>query len=130
MTHFHARIFAPAIDHYLPVQPLAIHYFDEQGNVHPNVTWRDESFMNNLMGILGCETIHAELTFLPVMREVNFQKEDVLLSLQRKGCERFCMNPKDGLNSWILSSYIKVTNMRIMHIMLNRLLIMIQSQVT
>lgn len=84
MKRFHARIFAPAIDHHLPVQPLAIRYLDEQGNDHPNVAWGDESFMNNFMGILGCKMIRAELTFLPVLAGNEFSERRRLAEFAEK----------------------------------------------
>lgn len=72
MRRFHARIFAPAIDHQLPVQPIAVRYLDEQGNTHPSVAWGDESFMQNVVAILGGKSISAELTFLPVISGSEF----------------------------------------------------------
>jgi len=74
LKRFHARIFAPAIDHGLPIQPIAIRYLDATGNYHPNVVWGDESFMSNLITILGESTIHVELTFLPVINAQDFSE--------------------------------------------------------
>lgn len=74
MKRFHARIFAPAIDHHLAVQPIAIRYLNAKGKVHPNITWGDESFMSNVLGILGDKVIHAELTFLPVIAGSQFSE--------------------------------------------------------
>ncbi len=85
MKRFHARIFAPAIDHHLPVQPIAIHYFDAQGNTHQNTHWGDESFMRNLMGILGGEAILAELTFLPVVAGSKFSERRRIAEYTEKG---------------------------------------------
>jgi len=61
---FHARIFAPAIDHSLSVQPICIRYLDKKGNSHPKMIWGDESFMSNLFAILGEAHIQVELNFL------------------------------------------------------------------
>jgi len=85
MKRFHARIFAPAIDHHLPVQSIAIRYLDESGNNHPKIAWGDESFMNNLMGILGCKTIHAELTFLPIIIGNQFSERRRIAEFAEKG---------------------------------------------
>ena len=74
LKRFHARIFAPAIDHGLPIQPIALRYLDAAGNYHPNVAWGDESFMRNLVTILGESTIHVELTFLPVIKAKDFSE--------------------------------------------------------
>lgn len=67
VRHFHPRIFAPALDHNLRVQPVAICYLDSDGNSHPNVAWQDESFLSNVFKILGESTIQAELSFLPML---------------------------------------------------------------
>ncbi len=78
LKRFHARIFAPAIDHGLPIQPIAIRYLDAAGNYHPKVSWGDESFMSNLLTILGESTIHVELTFLPVINAEGFSERKQL----------------------------------------------------
>ncbi len=78
LKRFHARIFAPAMDHSLPIQPIAIRYLDAAGNYHPNVTWGDESFMSNLITILGESTIHVELTFLPIINAEGFSERKQL----------------------------------------------------
>lgn len=74
LKRFHARIFAPAIDYHLPVQPIAIRYLNEQGELHPKVVWGDESFMRNLMGILGETGIFAEVTFCPIVEGHQFNE--------------------------------------------------------
>jgi len=74
LKQFHARMFAPAIDHQLSVQPIAIRYLDTQGGVHPAIFWGDESFMSNLMSILGASGIHVELTFFPILEGHKFSE--------------------------------------------------------
>ena len=78
VKRFHARIFAPAIDHGLPIQPIALRYLDKKGHHHPKIAWGDESFMANLITILGESTIHVELTFLPVINSKNFSERKQL----------------------------------------------------
>ena len=75
---FHARIFAPAIDHSLRVQPVAIRYLDEEGNSHPNVVWRDESFLQNVFKILGESSIRVELNFLPILEADKYSERKPL----------------------------------------------------
>ena len=72
VKRFHARIFAPAIDHDLLVQPIAIRYLDENGERHPHIEWGDESFMSNLTKILGVSNIHVEIHFLPLLNAGEF----------------------------------------------------------
>jgi len=74
LKRFHARIFAPAIDYHLPVQPIAIRYLNKQGELHPKVVWGDESFMHNLMGILGETGIYVEVTFCPIVEGHQFSE--------------------------------------------------------
>lgn len=74
VRRFHARIFAPALDHQLLVQPIAIRYLDAEGNIHPNVVWGDESFIANVFKILGESTIQVELNFLPILDADNFSE--------------------------------------------------------
>lgn len=92
MKRFHARIFAPAIDHELPVQPIAVRYLDDQGNTHPNVAWGDESFMQNVVAILGGKSITAELTFFPVISGSEFTERKRIAERAEK-CIRDVVEP-------------------------------------
>ena len=85
MKRFHARIFAPAIDYHLPVQPISIRYLDAEGNTHSKIAWGDESFLSNVTGILGCKTIHAELTFLPIIIGGQFSERRRIAEHAEKG---------------------------------------------
>ena len=75
---FHARIFAPAMDHGLRVQPIAIKYLTESGEHHPKVAWGDESFLSNVFGVLGETTIHVELHFLDIIEAKDFAERKQL----------------------------------------------------
>jgi len=81
VKRFHARIFAPALDHQLLVQPIVVQYLDENGQLHPNVSWNDEAFMSNMMGILAQPRIRAILTFLPVIDAQQFTQRRQLAEL-------------------------------------------------
>ncbi len=67
VRRFHARIFAPALDHHLAVQPIAVQYLNDNGEPHSSVLWDDQSFMSSLLGILGETSIHVIITFLPLI---------------------------------------------------------------
>lgn len=84
LKHFHARMFASAIDHNLPVQPIAIRYLDAHGNLHPKIFWGDESFMSNLMSILGETGIHVELTFFPILDGHKFTERNHIAEYAEK----------------------------------------------
>lgn len=81
VKRFHARIFAPALDHQLLVQPIAVQYLDEHGQPHTKATWSDQSFISNLMGILAEPSLHVVLTFLPVVDAKEFNGRRQLAEL-------------------------------------------------
>ena len=81
VKRFHARIFAPALDHQLLVQGIAVQYLDEQGQLHPKVTWNDQSFMGNMIGVLAQPSIRVILTFLPVIDAEQFTERRQLAEL-------------------------------------------------
>jgi len=78
VKRFHARIFAPAIDHGLLVQPIAIRYLDQFGERHPHVEWGNESFFSNLTKILSVSDIHVEISFLPLLNASEFSERKQL----------------------------------------------------
>lgn len=81
VSRFHARIFAPALDHQLLVQAIAIQYLDDHGQMHPKAVWNDELFFSNLIGVLGQTNIHAVLTILPLVDARNFTERRQLAEL-------------------------------------------------
>ena len=78
---FHARIFAPAVDHQLRVQPIAVQYLDDKGQPHPKAEWVNEHFMKNLIGVLSQRRIHVTLTFLPVLFAKDYQQRKEIAEL-------------------------------------------------
>lgn len=72
VMRFHARIFAPALDHQLLVQPISIRYLDQLGQPHPKSVWIDHSFMQNLLGVLAESNMRVEVTFLPMVNAKEF----------------------------------------------------------
>jgi len=81
VRRFHARIFAPALDHQLLVQAIAIQYVDDNGQMHPKALWNDQLFFSNLIGVLGQAKIHAVLTFFPLIEAKNFTERRQLAEL-------------------------------------------------
>ena len=81
VKHFHARIFAPALDHQLSVQPIVVQYLDEQGQLHPKAVWNNQSFMSNMLGVLAQHRIRVILTFLPVIDAQQFTERRQLADL-------------------------------------------------
>jgi len=78
VKRFHARIFAPALDHQLMVQPIALKYLDKDGQRHPKAAWNNQSFIGNLMGVLAQPSIHVVLTFLPMLDSRQFSERKKL----------------------------------------------------
>lgn len=63
---FHARLFAAAVTANAPIQPVAIHYLNTQGQTHPLVPYlNNQSLMHNLWSILAEPAILIEVHFLP-----------------------------------------------------------------
>ncbi len=78
---FHARIFAPALDYKLRVQPVALRYLDPDGSRHPNIVWGEESFVSNVFKILGESSIIAEITFLPPINAAEYSERKEVANL-------------------------------------------------
>lgn len=74
VRRFHARIFAPALDHQLLVQPIVLQYLDDHGRVHPKSAWNDQNFFSNLLGVLAQKQIHVVLTYLPMIDATKFNE--------------------------------------------------------
>ena len=82
VKRFHPRLFAAAIDHKLCVQPVSIRYLDKQGQRHTRAPFiNNESFMPNLLTILGEPSIVAEVTFLPALVSGDFSARRQLADL-------------------------------------------------
>ena len=64
---FHARIFQPALDSSVPVQPIALRY-TRGGQLAHSVPFRaDEGFLFNVLRLLGESGGVAEVHFLPII---------------------------------------------------------------
>jgi len=61
---FHARLFAPAIDRGLWVQPVALRYFQADGGAHRKLPFVDrQPFFSNLWAVLGERRVLAKVAF-------------------------------------------------------------------
>lgn len=95
VKRFHARIFAPALDHQLYVQAIAIQYLDENGRLHPNASWKDQVFLSNLMGVLAQPSIRAVLTFLPIVDSKEFTERRQLSELLESQVREVVLTTKE-----------------------------------
>lgn len=68
VRRFHARLFAPAIDAQVAVQPIALYYPDTEGQASPVVPYiNDDSLLSNLWRIAGQRQLQAVVTFLDLV---------------------------------------------------------------
>lgn len=68
VRRFHARLFAPAIDAQVPVQPIAIQYPDQTGQASQVVPYiNDDSLLSNLWRIAGQKELTATVTFMDLV---------------------------------------------------------------
>ncbi|WP_395826349.1 lysophospholipid acyltransferase family protein [Collimonas sp.] len=59
---FHANLFEAALDAKVPVQPYALRYLDQQGNLHPAADFiGDMTFAQSMLTILKAPPMQAEL---------------------------------------------------------------------
>ena len=64
VERFHARLFAPAIDRGLTVQPAAVRYFHADGSIHETLPFVDrQPFLSNLWTVLGEKRVVARVAF-------------------------------------------------------------------
>ncbi len=72
VLRFHARLFAPALEHRLAIQPVALRYLDDAGEPHPLAPYIDhQSLGHNLWNIIGERSIRVEVVFAPALTEVD-----------------------------------------------------------
>ena len=65
---FHANLFEAAIEADVPVQPYAVRYVDEHGQLHAAADFiGDMTFVESMMAILRAGGMTAHLTLLPVI---------------------------------------------------------------
>lgn len=84
VSSFYARVFAPALEHKLRVQPIAIQYFNHKGEYQSNLAWSNESFMTNLIRVLGEPNIEVVLTFLPLIDASQYTQRKHIAELAEK----------------------------------------------
>ncbi|MGF1546137.1 MAG: lysophospholipid acyltransferase family protein [Thiotrichales bacterium] len=72
VLRFHARLFAPALEHRLAIQPVALRYLDADGKPHPKVPYiDDQNLLDNLWNILGEPSIAVEVVFAQPLVEID-----------------------------------------------------------
>lgn len=94
--HFYARLFAPAIDAMLPIQPLCLRYVDAGGLSQRSRFRERESFTVSLLRLLGCGAQTVEVHYLPTLMPTP-QLQRKAAALQAETMIRHCYapNPND-----------------------------------
>ena len=99
VRRFHARIFAPAMDHNLPVQPIAVQYLNDKGEPHPSVMWENQSFMSNLIEIIGETSINVILTYLPLIPAGKFSERKRIAELSENQIKSIVVGTEKIINN-------------------------------
>lgn len=82
---FHARLFAPAFDANVPVQPVAIRYPQADGQTNPLVPYVDQqSLGENLKAILGEKALRAEIHFLQLLYPAGMDRKTLAAQCEQQ----------------------------------------------
>ncbi len=82
---FHARLFAPAFEAQVPVQPIALRYPNAHGVTNPLVPYiGEQSLWENLQGLLREPFVTAEIHFLPPLATVGMDRKGVALRCEQQ----------------------------------------------
>ncbi|MNJ98823.1 1-acyl-sn-glycerol-3-phosphate acyltransferase [compost metagenome] len=80
---FHPNLFEAAIEAGVPVQPYALRYLDEQGNLHAAADFiGDMTFVDSMLLIMKTRKMTAQLILLPTIETTGAHRRD--LSLQAR----------------------------------------------
>ncbi|MNR78131.1 1-acyl-sn-glycerol-3-phosphate acyltransferase [compost metagenome] len=80
---FHPNLFEAAIEAGVPVQPYALRYLDEQGNLHAAADFiGDMTFVDSMLLIMKARKMRAQLILLPAIDSAGAHRRD--LSLQAR----------------------------------------------
>jgi 1-acyl-sn-glycerol-3-phosphate acyltransferase len=73
---FHARLFAPAINLDMSVQPIVLRYPGVNGLTHPLIPYvDDQALWDNLWGVLGESECVAEIEFLSPIKTTGLDRK-------------------------------------------------------
>jgi 1-acyl-sn-glycerol-3-phosphate acyltransferase len=77
---FHARIFQPALDAAIPVQPIALRYVRNAELAHSVPFREEESFLSNFLRLLGEAGADAEVHFLAAIDSLNQPRRNLAMN--------------------------------------------------
>ena len=85
IKRFHSRLMQSAIDAQCPIQPVAIHYPDENGNMHAAALYiGDMSFGQSAKNIMATKGLVAELHFLEPVNTQNKSRDELARESEEK----------------------------------------------
>jgi 1-acyl-sn-glycerol-3-phosphate acyltransferase len=75
---FHANLFEAAVDAGVPIQPYALRYVDDEGQLHPSVDFTgDITIVQSIKMIMSGKPIKAELIQLPLIETEGAHRRDL-----------------------------------------------------
>lgn len=75
---FHANLFEAAVDAGVPIQPYALRYVDDEGQLHASVDFTgDISIVQSIQMIMSGKPIKAELIQLPLIETEGVHRRDL-----------------------------------------------------
>jgi len=84
LLSFHPNLFEAAIEAGVPVQPYALRYVDEQGNLHAAADFiGDMTFVDSMLLIMKARKMTAQLTLLPAIASTGTHRRDLSLEARQ-----------------------------------------------
>ena len=82
---FHANLFESAITSGVPIQPVALRYLNQQGNLHTEIDYTGTvTFGQSMMRILRSGAINAQIIVLPTIADNGGGRRELAQTVQQK----------------------------------------------
>lgn len=93
IRRFHARLFAPALEADVPIQPIALFYPDQQGQANQIIPYiNDATLLGNLWSIAGEPQLQAKVEFLSLVETKNQARKAIASQCEER--IRTCLESK------------------------------------
>lgn len=98
---FHANLFEAAIEAQVPIQPCALRYLDDAGQLHQATDFiGDMTFVQSIVAILGARRIHAQLMLLPPMASApGMHRRDLAAAARKSIAAALEVQPRESFES-------------------------------
>lgn len=92
---FHPNLFEAAIEAKVPVQPYALRYVDEHGNLHQDADFvGDMTFVDSMLLIMNARRMTAQLIRLPLIPTAGAHRRDLALAAHAAIAEALADMPR------------------------------------